>query len=60
MADLALTCTDRAVKTLAIKVMGAVVLAVGVFAAFIASYPFIFSLGWPSLALALGVREYCV
>jgi len=39
-------------KSSAVKVIAAVFLTVGVFAAFIGWYPFVFSLGWPSLALA--------
>ena len=39
-------------KASAVKAILAVVLAVGAFAAFIAWYPIVFSLGWPSLALA--------
>lgn len=39
-------------KAPATKVVAAVVLAIGVFAAFLGRYPFFFSLGWPSLALA--------
>jgi hypothetical protein len=34
-------------KSSAVKVIAAVFLTVGVFAAFIGWYPFVFSLGWP-------------
>jgi len=39
-------------KTSAVKVIASVVLVVGIFAAFVGWYPYVFSLGWPSLALA--------
>lgn len=39
-------------KAQSAKGIVAVTLAVGVFAAFLMRYPFVFSLGWPSLALA--------
>ncbi len=41
-------------KAQSAKGIVAVTLAVGVFAAFLTRYPFVFSLGWPSLALARG------